>query len=342
MIKKIITAVFCGLILVGCIAKSEKKKIDPATFEEISPRLYWSYKSNLLGKSISEGVSADGTFVYGRYIAQRTTEVGYGMSMSEWTQTYASTSIAFRANYADLEAKGAFIEPFAAKISKLDRNAKTITVDKGSSDGVRVGYYAYIHKNVDEKDVSGVLSKISKYMLEDIADVPALYEVISVDKDTAVLETQGRSIISKWIDETYVQFGFPRKSKFALLDNITDDVRDTAFAETCSEQKARDRIADSLVEFTDGDATVIDELLKLLASDREDDRYVAAKALRRLTDENFGYEYDAEPQKRVAAIGRWQEWWDGNRLAYSVKPPAFEENKRKHEEKDRRDDLHDW
>ncbi len=342
MIKKIITAVFCGLILVGCIVKSETKKIDPATFEEISPRLYWSYKSNLQGKAISEGVSADGAFVYGRYIVQRTTEVGYGMSMQEWAQTYALTSIPFRASYADLEAKGAFVEPFAAKISKLDVVAKTITIDKGSKDGVRVGYYAYIRKNVDEKMAAAVSTKIKRYMIEDIGSVAALYEVVSVGTDTAVLETKGRSIFSKWIDSVHVQFGFPRKSKFMLLDNITDDVRDIAFTKECPEQEARGRIVDALVEFTDGDAAVVDELLKLLVSDEEDDRYVAAKALRGLTAEKFGYEYDDDPQRRAAAIERWKQWWAANRLAYSVKPPAFEENKRKHEEKKSRDDLYDW
>ena len=129
MIKKIMITVCCGLIFVGCLGRTEKKKIDPANFEEISPRLYWNYKSNLQGKAISEAVSADGTFVYGRYIAQRTTNVGTGMSMQEWTKAYASTSFPFRANYAELDIKGAFIEPFTARILEVDVATRILAVN---------------------------------------------------------------------------------------------------------------------------------------------------------------------------------------------------------------------
>ncbi|MFH1550824.1 MAG: hypothetical protein ABIH04_09725 [Planctomycetota bacterium] len=318
------------VLLAGCTTKESRVRApDPLTFGEITVRQYWEFRSNLMGKVISEEKIEDGTFVYGRYLLKRTLSEPK-VSLEELQEIYASSMTDFRVDSAKLAATGAFLDnPFTAEIAdvKPARDEQTVTVQKGSADGVRAGYYAFAHEKVDEdlettRDVMFV-----RYMYEDIGVVIALLEVTAVDEHTSTLKVlgfrPGRSLKAQWnaLSSSYIQFGFPRKSKFNILYNIPDAVQSLVDTDLWAREDARQEIARALVQFYDGDKATVAEMIARLSSDDVDMRTVTVEALRGVTGQEFGYESEASPEDSARAIESWREWWDKNRRTFGLKPP---------------------
>ena len=58
------------------------------------------------------------------------------------------------------------------------------------------------------------------------------------------------------------------------------------------------------------DLSAVPQLIKDLQSDDPAVRLYAAHALEQLTGQNMGYRYYAPDDDRVAAVARWQQWYD--------------------------------
>ncbi len=68
-------------------------------------------------------------------------------------------------------------------------------------------------------------------------------------------------------------------------------------------------MAASLVEL--GDASGFPVLVEGLTDGELQNRYKCFEALRDATGNEFGYEHDAAPALRRAAVARWSDWLEG-------------------------------
>ena len=75
----------------------------------------------------------------------------------------------------------------------------------------------------------------------------------------------------------------------------------------------RYQAAASLVEL--GDASGFPVLVEGLSDPEIQARYKCFEALRDATGNDFGYEHDASPEMRRAAVVRWNDWLDGVRAS---------------------------
>ena len=75
----------------------------------------------------------------------------------------------------------------------------------------------------------------------------------------------------------------------------------------------RYQAASSLVEL--GDASGFPVLVEGLADADIQARYKCFESLRDATGNDFGYEHDADPEFRRAAVARWRSWLDGVRAS---------------------------
>lgn len=64
-----------------------------------------------------------------------------------------------------------------------------------------------------------------------------------------------------------------------------------------------------------GDRAMIPELINLLESEDEGVRFMAAAALRRMTGQDFGFQF-AKQGERGPIIAKWRRWWEAQN------PPA--------------------
>jgi hypothetical protein len=324
-------------LFAGCTTKESRVSApDPLTFGEITVRQYWEFRSNLMGKVISEEKTEDGTFVYGRYLLKRTLSEPK-VSLEELQEIYASSMMDFRVDAAKLAATGAFLEtPFAAEIADVDPagEAQTVTVQKGSADGVRLGYYAYAHKKVDENLETTRDVMFVRYMYEDIGVVIALLEVTAVEEHSATLKVLGfrpaRSRRVQWnaLSSGYIQFGFPRKSKFNILYNVPDAIQSFVDTDRWTREDAREKIAKALVQLYDRDKATVAEMISRLSSGNVDTRTVTVEALRGVTGQEFDYDPEDSLEDSARAIESWREWWDKNRRTFGLKPPEREKTKK--------------
>ncbi|MBL7141280.1 MAG: hypothetical protein ISS74_10265 [Planctomycetes bacterium] len=58
-----------------------------------------------------------------------------------------------------------------------------------------------------------------------------------------------------------------------------------------------------------GDRSMTDEMIRLLASDDEGVRFMAATALHKLTGIDRGFHF-AGPERRTEIIAEWKAWWE--------------------------------
>ena len=325
------------ILFAGCTAKESRVSApDPLTFGEITVRQYWEFRSNLLGKVISEEKTEDGTFVHGRYLLKRTLSEPK-VSLEELQEIYASSMTDFRVDSAQLAATGACLDnPFTAEIEDVnpDRDEQTVTVQKGSADGVRLGYYAFAHEKVDENLETTRDVMFVRYMYEDIGVVIALLEVIAVDEHSATLKVlgfrPGRSLKAQWsaLSGSYIQFGFPMKSKFNILYNVPDAIQSLVDTDLWTREDARQKIVKALVQLYDGDKATVGEMIARLSSGDIDTRTVTVEALRGVTGQEFGYEPEDSPEDSARAIESWREWWDKSRRTFGLNPPEREKTQK--------------
>jgi len=76
-----------------------------------------------------------------------------------------------------------------------------------------------------------------------------------------------------------------------------------------------------------GDRSMTDEMIRLLGSDDEGVRFMAATALHKLTDIDRGFHF-AGPERRTEIIAEWKAWWEaenGRPFPPDPEPPEPEE-----------------
>ena len=110
---------------------------------------------------------------------------------------------------------------------------------------------------------------------------------------------------------------------------MADDVLHLGYFPTRLEAMARDligklghpddaerrRAADALCREIDA-FVAVPELVRALESDALPRRTLAVECLRRIAGTSNGYDPDAPPGERRAAIGRWRRWWKANRESF--------------------------
>jgi len=321
------------MLLGGCVTgESSVKAPDPAEFDEITVRYYWEMRSNLNGKIISEDKTQDGETIFGKYLLKRRIHVGSKLSLEQIHEVDAASMTDFRVSAEQLAQAGAFPEkPFTAKLSDIQPEMREVTIDKGSKDGIGVGYFAFAHKQVDEKMEGSLHVMLSRYINEDIGDVIALFEVVEVSEDSSTMKVLNFRYGRNWRDITrpcYIQFGFPRKSKFNILDNAHNAIQDLVDTGKFNRKSARVRLVNALFEFFDGDKATVTELIAHLSGNDIDNREVAVCVLQEITRQDFGFDAEDKPEIRQRAISSWLKWWDKNRVTFGLKEPERGKTKR--------------
>jgi hypothetical protein len=78
----------------------------------------------------------------------------------------------------------------------------------------------------------------------------------------------------------------------------------------------------SVAERVRAETIIKNPLLGSLIDNLEDEEMIfrcfAHRELRLRTENNFGYDPHASATSRMAAVAKWQEWWDENKLKYSA------------------------
>jgi len=82
--------------------------------------------------------------------------------------------------------------------------------------------------------------------------------------------------------------------------------------------EVRYEVAASLVVL--GDWTAMPVLFQALAEENPYHRYKAFRVLNEQTRQDMGYDYQAPEEERIAAIRRWETWYEGLKPAYVASP----------------------
>jgi hypothetical protein len=198
------------------------------------------------------------------------------------------------------------------------------------ADGVLGGYIAFARKTPAEGAQKNWADMVARYMNEDIGDVIALFEVLSAEEHTARLKILDFRLGFNATDLApgfCIQFGFPRKSKFDILDKVSLAVEELVATNRFTAESARERLGEALVAFFDGDKETISEMIWHLTAENADARKVVNAALRGITEQDFGYDADAPADKRAQAVESWKKWWAENRATFSLTRPQDEKKK---------------
>jgi HEAT repeat protein len=156
----------------------------------------------------------------------------------------------------------------------------------------------FAHKRVEDK-VSKVQYQSGNELLKTLQDLVEYKEVAMVPIINALPTAESRTRANL----LYVLSFLKRpESHDALVRSLADE-----------NPVVRYEAASGLIG--QGDMSAIPVLIGFLESNDRRMRYKAFTALSQATGEEFGYDFNGDPDEQVQAIGRWRGWWTERRRA---------------------------
>ena len=326
----VIIATLFAIALASCIPAPEQKKgpPDPSTYEEVNARTYFALKCNVAGKAINEWQSADGLWQYGQFVLKYT--IDPTLSFEREREIDATIMKYFKVRTSDVEAIGALLRPPVEAAIQSVNEDRSITVDKGTADGLKAGYYAAAMKKLSDADRQALHSVMARYYYENIDDVVGMFQIIEAGEHTCRLKPlefrEGNTLRGVEIGAPVV-FGFAPKRKYEILHMIPYAVGELPNLHAMTKSEAVSRLIDYLVTYYDGDKVTIDEMIALLSDNSPLTRQVVSAALKRITGMDFGYDPQANAAEIAQAARRAQEWWDKERSSFEGFSPKKESDK---------------
>jgi hypothetical protein len=328
MFIAVMGAALTAIMLSGCTStETPGASLDSSVVEELSARAYFGYKSNVEGKVINEWQSPDGLWQRGQFIPKRTLD--QSMRIKEQRGIDAQISGHFKVRRSDLEAVGALLNPHIEAAVQSVGADRRVTVDKGSADGVKAGYYATAMVKLSDVQRQALQNVMWRYYYENISEVVGMFEVVEAGEHSATLRIlmfrEGKSLRDIEVGVPVI-FGFAPKWKYEILDTIPYAVGELPrLEEGLTGEMVIKRLTDFLVEFYDGDKVTIDEMIKLLEDNSPVTRRVVGEALARITGKQFGYDPALEPKGNQRAIAEWKAWWGKERSSFNGLKPKKED-----------------
>lgn len=321
MMRKLIHSCVMALAMVcaaGCQSEpiTPKGPPDPATYEELTARQYWLYKSNVDGKAINEWRSPDGLWQCGQYVSKK--------GSADWGDKEQDIDIAittrFKARTSDIEAIGGTRSPpVEASVQTLTEDRR-ITVDKGEADGLRAGCYATVMLKQSDIQRSALRNVIVRYYYENIYDVAGVFEVVEIGEHAATLKPVAFRAGRAWRDieaGAPVTFGFAPKWKHEILHMLPYAVDELpGIADIPGRPAAVAKLTAVLVDKYDGDKATINEMIALLDDASPVTLEIINGALAGITGMDFGYSAENDAAANKGAVEAWRAWWEKERSSF--------------------------
>jgi hypothetical protein len=105
-------------------------------------------------------------------------------------------------------------------------------------------------------------------------------------------------VADRWLDLGWFPTALERRARRAIADLEGPEP---------ARSEAMRRLGGEIDAFV-----AVPELIRAMGSSSPSRRAVAVACLRRITNVEHGYDPDAPPAARAAAIARWKAWWEQN------------------------------
>ena len=290
---------------------------DPATYEELNARTYFALKSNVEGKVINERQSEDGLWQYGQFVLKRTLDPA--MPIEREREIDATIMAYFKARTGEVEAIGGMLKPHIEAAVQSAGEDRLITVDKGTADGLKAGYFATAMKKLSDTQRQSLHNVMARYYYENIDEVVGIFEVVEAGEHSCTLKPlefrEGKTMRNVETGAPVI-FGFAPKWKYEILHMIPYAVSELPNLHVMTKSEAVSKMTDYLVTYYDGDKATIDEMITLLSDNSPVTREVVSAALKRITGMDFGYNPQADAAETARVAKRAQEWWDKERSSF--------------------------